>query len=310
MTMVATVTLNASVDTTGRLARLERGAINRLDRSEAVAGGKGNNVARVLATLGQRVVASGFVAGAAGRFIVDSLRAEGVEPAFREVPGESRTCLTLVEADGTVTEVREPGPTVAAADAAAFLRDAPELLAGAAVAVLSGGLPPGLPPDYYADLIGALRGAGIATVLDSSGEALRRGVAAGPGTLKPNTDELADLLGGPVAPGGEVAAARRLAAALPAGTTLLLTLGRHGAALVTATDAVLAAPPPVSVVNTVGAGDAFVAGWVDATVRGHGPVEALRRAVATGAAATMQSRIGAVDPADVARLLPQVRVAA
>ena len=97
---------------------------------------------------------------------------------------------------------------------------------------------------------------------------------------------------------------------LPAGATLLMTLGRHGAAQVTATDAVLAAPPPVSVVNTVGAGDAFVAGWVDATVRGHGPVEALRRAVATGAAAAMQSRIGAVDPADVARLLPQVRVAA
>ncbi|HEX5499992.1 MAG TPA: PfkB family carbohydrate kinase, partial [Thermomicrobiales bacterium] len=123
---IATVTLNASVDTTWSLPRFTPGAINRVAGKEAVAGGKGNNVARVLATLGQPVVASGFVAGWTGRFIEEGLAAAGIATAFQTIPGESRTSLAIVETEaGRVTEAREPGPTVSAADWRRFLAEIP-----------------------------------------------------------------------------------------------------------------------------------------------------------------------------------------
>ena len=117
-----TITLNAAVDTTYGLDRLERGAINLVAHRTAVPGGKGNNVARVLATLGHSVVATGFVGGRSGQFIEDGLRNLGIETAFARVEGESRVCLTVVErGSGTITEIREPGVDV--------LPEAMELLA-------------------------------------------------------------------------------------------------------------------------------------------------------------------------------------
>ncbi|HEU0114878.1 MAG TPA: 1-phosphofructokinase, partial [Thermomicrobiales bacterium] len=304
---IATITLNASVDTTWTLPRFAPGAINRVERKEAVAGGKGNNVARVLATLGQPVLASGFVAGWAGRFIESELAAAGIATAFQAIPGESRTSLAIVETEsGRVTEAREPGPTVAADDWRRFLAELPVRLRGATVVALCGSLPPGLPAAAYAELIRVLREAGCRTALDTSGAALREGLVAAPDLVKPNAAELAELAGLAVAEFETAAlleAAREIARPQsgPEGR-VLLSLGARGAALIDREETLLATAPAVDVVSPVGCGDALLAGFLDAEARGEPPAAALRWAVAVGAAAAMQSRPGVVDPADVARL--------
>lgn len=117
-----TIACNPAIDTTYLLDRFAIGVINRVDHVLPAPGGKGNNVARVLAALGQMPVATGFTGGRTGQFIEDGLRAVGVQSAFVPVHGESRVCLTIVERDGgRITEIREPGTEIGALDAERLL---------------------------------------------------------------------------------------------------------------------------------------------------------------------------------------------
>lgn len=303
----ATITLNPSIDTAGALPHLVPGEINRFATARSAAGGKGNNVARVLARLGHPVIASGFAGGYAGAFIADSLRASGVTPALLPVAGESRTCLTIVEeATGRVTEIREPGEPVTAADGEAFLATVAERVGPATRVAISGSLPPGLEADYYARLVAVLRAAGKRVVLDTSGEPLRLALANGADAIAPNRDELAELVGPSRDDDEAIASAAALARErfVPGGY-VLLTLGSGGAAYVDAERVIRARPPCVEIANPVGAGDAFLAGWL---AGGDDPAEALRFAVAVGTAAAMQPGIGEIDPADVARIVPAVEL--
>lgn len=316
-----TVTCNSAVDTTHVLDRIAVGAINRVDRVLPTPGGKGNNVARVLRTLGHEVVATGFAGGHTGRFITDALTALGIEPAFVPVPGDSRVCLTVVEAStGRITEIREPGPVITAEDGRRLIERVVALAPTVDAVSISGSLPPGLPPGYYAELIAAVRATGVFVAFDSGGAPLRAGLLGRPDLVKPNAEELADLLGVPGAgapgpglpgPGGlDLAVARRGLAELGLGddAAVLLSLGADGAALITGTDIVSAVPPPVTVANTVGSGDALLAGFLDGRSRGESPTDALARAVAVGTAAALRDEVGVVAQDDVTRLQPDVRL--
>jgi len=307
------VTCNAAIDTTYVLDRFAPGEINRVARVTSVPGGKGNNVARVLATLGNAVVATGFAGGHAGRFIAGGLATAGVEPAFVPVDGESRVCLTLVEsATGVVTEIREPGLHVAAEDADRLVDRVAALSRNAEAVVVSGSLPPGLPDDFYAQLVVAARAGGAFVALDSSGGALRRGITGRPDLIAPNRDELAALLDRPADLDVDdlIAAVRAdlLGAILAPDARVLLSLGAAGAVVIRQCDAVWAKAPETTVVNTVGCGDALLAGFLDARFRGADDADALAAAVAVGTAAALQEEIGAVSVDDIARLRPGVRV--
>ena len=306
-----TVTCNAAIDMTYLLDRLVPGAINRVGRKAAAPGGKGNNVARVLARLGHAVVATGFVGGHAGRWIEERLAALGVEPAFVPVAGESRVCLTVVEeATGTISEIREPGAAVTAEDAERLLDRVVRLGREVDAVVVSGSLTPGLPPGFYARLLGALRTSPAYVAFDSSGEAFRRGLRGRPDLIKPNRAELAELLGRPAVMPEAIAFARRalIGPVLAGDAAVLLTLGGEGAALIRRDRAYRAAAPAVAVVNTVGCGDALLAGFLDARSRAADDRDALGHAVAVGAAAALQEAVGVVSLEDVARLSRDVRV--
>ena len=305
-----TVTSNTAVDTTYVLERLAVGEINRVARVLPAPGGKGNNVARVLRVLGHEVVATGFAGGHTGRFVAESLAGLGIEPAFLSVPGDSRVCLTVVEeSTGRITEIREPGATVTPEDGRRLV-DHVVALAGTVDAVaISGSLPPGLPPEFYADLVAAVRRTGVFVAFDSSGETLRAGLVGRPDLVKPNAEELADLLGVAGADLTLPVARRGLATlGLADHAAVLLSLGADGAALITKDQIYSAAPPPVTVANTVGSGDALLAGFLDGRFRNEAPSDALARAVAVGTAAALQDAVGVVAYDDVARLLPDVRV--
>jgi len=206
----------------------------------------------------------------------------------------------------------EPGVPVSPGDGQALLDRIGERLPGVATAVISGSLPPGLPTDFYALLIDAMRSFPVRVAFDSSGDAFRRGLAAHPDLVKPNAAEMTDLIGASQDVSGIIAFAQRelIGPVLAPTAMVLLSLGADGAALISHDAVLVASAPATRAVSTVGSGDALLAGFLGAQANGADDGAALCAAVAAGTAATLHPTPGVVDPRDVARLLPLVRLTA
>lgn len=301
--MIATVTLNPAVDRTMVVPRFALGRTNRVQDHKLDPGGKGINVARVARRLGCRVVATGFLAGAGGRAIAEALAGDGVVTEFVHVPGETRVNLKLVDpVSGTQTEVNEPGAPVNERHLDELLRRVESLARRCPVVVFSGSLPPGAPPETYGHLIAVARRSGARTILDADGDALVGGLAAGPDLVKPNRAEAEELLQQPLGTGDGIVDAAR--AVLRRGArAVALSLAAEGALLATGEDgAWRARPPALRGASTVGAGDAMVAGFACALLKGLTWQEALRLATAASAARNLS------DAAQIDALLRQVVV--
>ncbi|MGV8910711.1 MAG: 1-phosphofructokinase family hexose kinase [Propionicimonas sp.] len=293
---ILTVTLNAAIDKRYDVAGITIGAVQRVATVTASAGGKGLNVSRGAQLCGQRVVATGFVAGYAGQFVTSQIAARGMQDEFIRVAGETRTCINIIDADGASTEFLEPGVTVTAADLAALAARFEELLPGVDVVTLSGSAPAGCPEDVYVPLIRAAKRAGRPVILDTSGALLRAGLAAGPTVVKPNREELAALVGTEL---GDVAsvvnAARSLCRQGP--TWVVVSLGEQGALAVSLERAIVVAAPRVVAVNPVGCGDVLVAGLATGLAADLDVDAALPLAVRVSAAAAAHPETGRFDPA-------------
>ncbi|MEU8236124.1 PfkB family carbohydrate kinase [Actinoplanes sp. NPDC048967] len=194
--MIVTVTLNPALDLTYEVDALVPHGTHRVTTVAERPGGKGLNVAAVLHALGEPVLATGLLGGPTGDRVTGLLAGAGVPAGFVTIAGETRRTVAVADRDDA-TGFWEPGPRVTAGEWAAFIDHFGGLLAGASVVALSGSLPPGVPIDGYATLIRLAAAAGVPTVLDTSGEALRHGLAAGPDLAKPNAAELAALLAAP-----------------------------------------------------------------------------------------------------------------
>lgn len=281
--MIITVTPNPSVDRAFDMERLEVGEVNRALRTHLDAGGKGVNVSRGLHQNGLDTVAVFPVGGPDGPLLVSELEAHGVAAHPVPVSGAIRSNITLVDAEGETTKINAPGPRLSDAEQDAVLAGVAEHLeAGARYVVSAGSLPDGVPADFVVRL-GALSAShGVPFALDTSGAPLAAAVAAGGlAIVKPNDEELAELVGRELHTVGEVVdAAREIVAK---GTdAVLISLGAHGALLVTAAATWWAGGDPIVPLSTVAAGDSTLAGYL--SVDGPEP-ERLRTAVAWGRAA-------------------------
>ena len=278
--MIVVVCLNPALDVTHRVDAVDWGGVNRPRAVHARPGGKGLNVARTLHALGVDVLVLGLAGGVTGAGVEAALRELGVPAAFTPVAGETRRTFSVIDG-GRVAAFHEPGPEVGAAEYAEFRADYQKAVAGAEAVVLSGSLPPGLPAGTYATLIQA---AGVPAVLDTHGEALRRGAAAGAAIVKPNLTELAALAGGPLATRGGPGLAAVAAGELSGAQAVVVTLGPDGLLAATADGCWRARPPATVAGNATGAGDAVAAALAHGLVLGRPWHERLRHAAALGAA--------------------------
>ncbi|WAC65748.1 hexose kinase [Agrococcus sp. SL85] len=301
--MIVTLTLNPSIDRTVALdAPLERGAVQRTAAPAVdVAAGKGVNVARVVAAAGLPARAI-VMADPDDRFAA-LLADDGVDAVCVPVGAPVRTNLALTEPDGTTTKVNEPGAPLDDAAVARMLEAVRAAATGASWFVVAGSLPAGARASIVVDAVRAARTAapGIRIAVDSSGAPLEAAVAAGGVDLvKPNDEELEELLGMPRGTIDSHEAAASAAGALVAGgvAAVLLTLGGDGAILADAHGAHRASPPPTVVRSTVGAGDASLAGLLIADARGDDAAGRLAQAVAHGSAAAAMPGTGFPTPAD------------
>jgi 1-phosphofructokinase len=289
--VIVTVTPNPSIDRTVAIDHLERGALIRARRSTAEAAGKGVNVSCSLVAHGVDSIAV-LPLSPDSATAYEQLLGDATPIAAVPIAGSIRVNVSLVEPDGTVTKVNEPGPRLEPADVEAILAAA-AAVPGAAWVVGCGSLPPGAPTDFYARLAAASGGRRVA--VDTSGEALCGAVCAGVDLIKPNRAELEDLVGRPLATIGDVTEAARELIARGC-RAVLVSLGPDGAIFADARTASHAEARVEDAVNTVGAGDALLAGFLAA----GGDAAALGTAVAWSVAAIRSpgTRMRAVTTAD------------
>jgi 1-phosphofructokinase len=309
--MIVTVTPNPSVDRTYEIPALAVGEINRATRVHQEPSGKGVNVTRALTVNGLPSLAVLPCGGPEGETLMALLEAEAV--AYRAVPiaGAVRINISLAEPGGRATKINEAGPGLDQAELEA-LTSAALTAAGPGDRpgdwlVCSGSLPPGVPPDYYADAGRQAHETGLRFALDTSGAALRAGLEAGPEVVKPNMDELAEVTGTPVTSLREAIAGARLLLTRGAGC-VLVSMGADGALLVSPDGAWHAAAQAPRVRSTVGAGDALLAGFLAADGAGEG---ALAEAViwATAAVGVPGSHVPLIDDAVRAAIHVQIEAA-
>jgi len=301
--------LNAGVDRTYEVEDFALGAYHRPLRSRVQAGGKGVNVGRIAHRLGVETIISGFAGGPGGAFITRQLQAEGLITDFVSIEEEPRVCINIVDRRAkTQTRVDEAGPLVTPTEIGRLRAKWPELLAKSKVAVLSGSAPRGVPFSIYAELITAARKSGVPVILDTRDELLAEGIKARPMMIKPNLEEVSVL---------KQRAIQNAQQALTVGqefadrgvSIALISMGAGGAVAVTRKQGHwLAKPPKVEAVSSVGSGDAMVAGFVAASLRGNGFADCLRWAVAAGAANATQFENAGCTRDDVMKLIPQVQL--
>lgn len=302
--MILTVTLNTALDITYRVRALRPHISHRVSEVTERPGGKGLNVARVLAALGHEVTVTGFAGGATGDVVQELLKATpGVVDALLPVSGATRRTVAVVdEQTGDTTQLNEPGPTVAPAEWSAFQEAYEDLLASASAVALCGSLPPGVPVGAYAGLVRTARAAGVPVLLDTSGEPLRRGVAARPDIIKPNADELAELTGSHEPLRATQDARRRGARAV------VTSLGPEGLLAASPEGRWQATPPTRVHGNPTGAGDSAVAGLLSGLVEHLPWPDRLARAVALSAATVLAPVAGEFDPSAYEELRGRVAV--
>ncbi|MEU6380907.1 1-phosphofructokinase family hexose kinase [Streptomyces sp. NPDC046909] len=302
--MILTVTLNTALDITYRVGALRPHASHRVSEVIERPGGKGLNVARVLAALGHEVTVTGFAGGATGRLLQEQLTTvPGVVDALIPVAGATRRTIAVTdEQTGDTTQLNEPGPTITPAEWSAFQEAYEDLLPSMSAVALCGSLPPGVPVGAYAGLVRTARAAGVPVLLDTSGEPLRRGVAARPDIIKPNADELAELTGSHEPLRATQDARRRGARAV------VTSLGPDGLLAASPEGRWRATPPARIHGNPTGAGDSAVAGLLSGLVEHLPWPDRLTRAVALSAATVLAPVAGEFDASAYEELRGRVAV--
>jgi 1-phosphofructokinase family hexose kinase len=306
--MIITVTLNPAVDQTLELDRFVPGDTNRVRESRIDPGGKGINVSRVLRELGRESMAAGLAPGTLGRFVEHSLLEQGILCDFVHTRGQTRTNLTVVdETTHETTLLSYRGPEIDPRHMHTLETRLRRYLKRGDWVVIAGSIPPPISSEAYPRLMDLARQFGAHSVLDADAEALEIGLRGRPDIVKANHHEAERLLGTSLERDDALLAAADKMRSLGA-STAIVTAGSRGAVAVSEDGAWWCWPPPTTVVSSVGAGDAFLAGLLAKLDDGTDLQEALAWGTATGAASCMTSGTQLCRRSDVDQLLPEVRV--
>jgi 6-phosphofructokinase 2 len=302
MTSIATLTMNPTIDVAYDVDRVRHTRKMRAEGERVCPGGGGINVARVFARLGGNASCYYLSGGAMGAAFDGLVKQHGLTCRRIAIAQETRVSLAVLErASGKEYRFVPRGPMVAESE----WRECLEQLAKARCdyVVASGSLPRGVPSDFYARLAGILRTRAIPLVLDSSGEALREGLAAGSLLLvKPSLGELRELVGSEVESPEDIADAALGIVGAGQAELVAVTMGHRGAVLASSEGAIHLPAIEIETKSAVGAGDSFLAGMVHALGEGRAPLEAFRYGMAAGAAAVLTPGTALAFPEDIERL--------
>lgn len=306
--MILTVTLNAAIDKRYVVSDAMEGEVNRVLECTYTPGGKGLNVSKPAVIAGAKVIATGFVGGHSGQYIVDGLKSFNIESEFYHIEAESRSCINIWDNVKKIqTEYLEPGFTVTENEFQCFIRKYCELIKKVEVVVISGSVSRGLNGKAYKKLIKIAKDNGKKVILDTSGELLRMGIEAKPTMIKPNLDEIRMLTGNGCNSMGELLLAAK--SIYERGIEkVVISLGAEGSIVVCEEGVFKAIVPKIDAVNTVGCGDAMIAGFAIGLSEGLSIEDMLRNASAISAASALRKETGFFVKKDMYELLKQIKI--
>ena len=280
--MIATITLNPSIDQLITVPSLVKDDANRAETVSYYPGGKGLNVSKVIRELGGPTHAYALIGGFVGEYWKHLVRSLDIPFSGMPVLGETRINAVLTDVkDQTQTRISAPGPCAPPKTVRAFLKKLVSARPKPCLWALGGSLAKGMPADTYREFVSVLQSGGIDCILDTDNEALRLGIQAKPFMIKPNEYEIARLVGRPLKKIPDyLKAARELNRR--GVRIVVISLGAKGALFVTPDEAFHALGVKVPVKSKVGAGDSLIGGFSLGLCR----EKSLRQAAAWGIAAS------------------------
>lgn len=297
--MIYTVTFNPSLDYIVHLPSLALGSVNRTEKEELYPGGKGINVSIMLRNLGVDSTALGFISGFTGAEISRLLDQNGCRTDFIRVADGFSRINVKIKAEQE-SEINGQGPHLSAADLSALYQKLNQLNEND-ILVLAGSIPNTLPPDVYEKILERLQNRNILVVVDATGDLLKNVLKYRPFLIKPNNHELGELFGKVLETDEEIILhAKKLQER--GARNVLISMAGNGAILVDENGAICKSlPPRGKVVNSVGAGDSMVAGFLAGYLQSGDYRTAFKTGLAAGSASAFQEWLASGD--DVRALL-------
>lgn len=305
--MITILTFNPSIDRMYRVNSIGIGKVQRVISANSTAGGKGLNVTKVCKILGEEPLAMGFLGGFNGEYIKNELKKLEIKNKFTNINQETRNCLNIIEDDSTSTEFLEKGPFIDAEDLIHFEADLEDVLEETKILVASGSYCQNMPLDYYKVIGDICKKYNIKFILDTSGEALKVALESNPYLIKPNTDEIKQLLNINVESKEEIISAGMKLLEMGA-QNVCISLGKDGMVYLSNDEIYEVTVPKIEAVNTVGSGDSTIAGFSVGILRNYEIIDLLKLANACGISNAMNIETGFVKLEEIEKYSKQVQV--
>lgn len=305
--LIATITLNPSVDKRYLVNNFKKDGVFRALETDQTAGGKGLNVAKVVKLLGEDIITSGLIGGKNGEIIEEQIDKLNINNEFVKIKGETRNCIAILSNDSSQTEILEAGPIISNEEVDKFLNKYDEILKKASIICASGSIPQNIDSNIYKELICRAKQRNVKFLLDTSGEALKEGIKATPFLIKPNKDELVGLTGINIKCDEDmIKCGKKL---IDSGIEIVvISLGGEGSIVFYKDKIFKVRLPKVEVVNPVGSGDSMIAGFAVALERGYKLEEMIKFASAAGTANAMENETGKVSLEIIEDIIDEIEV--
>ena len=302
--MIYTVTLNPSIDYVIKVDKLTTGNINRVNEEHVYPGGKGINVTRILKSLDNDNIALGFVSGFTGDYIINSLQELNLKSDFIKVK-EGFTRINVKVKSEEETEINGQGPKISEEELNQFYKDIDKLVDGD-ILILSGSIPSCLDERLYESIMKKVEDRDIKVIVDATKNLLLNVLKYKPFLIKPNNHELAEMFNVELNSTEDVVFYARKLKEMGA-QNVLISMGKDGALLVTENDEIFASSVAKGeVVNSVGAGDSMVAGFIAGYLKSNSYEEALRLGAASGGATAFSSDLATREFID--KLVDEIKI--
>ena len=303
--MIYTITLNPSVDYVAKTGELKTGGLNRTTEETFLPGGKGINVSLVLSELGVPNKALGFLGGFTGHFIEEELKKTGCQTEFIYLPDQISRINMKIRTEDQETEINGQGPYISRSQLECLYQKLEKLQEGDFL-VISGSIPSSMPEDSYEKILKRLEGKGIQFTADTTNEKLLNLLKYHPFLIKPNHHELGEVFGVTCKNEKEIIYYAKKLKEMGA-RNVLVSMAEEGAVLVNEEGKILRVRSPKgTVINSVGAGDSMLAGFLAGYLKTRDFVHALKLASASGSASAFQLWLAQKE--DIQKLYEEVHI--
>ena len=306
--MILCITLNPIIDKILKVDKFSQGSSVHASEVRLIAGGKGNNVARVLSKLGLDVLAFNLLGGFEGSQLKEILEAGGIKNDEFRINGRTRIHNFILEQDsGRLTDIYEPSPEITIKEKRLILCKIKDIIKSSNFVVISGSSPCTIADDIFFETVLAAGKYGLKTIVDTSGNALKIALKAKPFLIKPNKEETEEIINKKINSQKDIISALDFYESKDIKFSVI-SMGKLGAYIRYEGRTYRAQTPDIATSNSFGSGDSMVAGFIKGIMQDM-PIESIIKiGMAAGTANAVKTDIAFIDEEDINKFIPQIKV--